>query len=154
MKDDEIRQKVFEENYSSIEGPLCDDLRKAGYMTLDENGKKTTNGAKVQFKAFDQDNYLATKKERYKGYAPDHKRLDDSDENDEDEFTQLENFQYTQYKTMRSVDSAIRPVLVGYDAINLHKDEPYIIRRPINGGNLNVVPLKPEKGEDDPMDDS
>lgn len=55
---------------------------------------------------------------------------------------------------MRSVDSAIRPVLVGYDAMNLHKDEPYIIRRPIAGGNLNVVPLRPEKVEDDPMDES
>ena len=65
MKDDEIRQKIFEKSYSSIEGPLCDDLRKAGYMTLEENGKKTTNGAKVQFKAFDQDNYLSTRKERY-----------------------------------------------------------------------------------------
>ena len=65
----------------------------------------------------------------------------------------MASFQFTQYKTMRSVDSAIRPVLVGYDATNLHKDEPYLLRQPIKGGNLNVMPLKPEHTDDDPMDE-
>ena len=65
MQDDETRQKAFDKRYSAIEGALAEDLRKAGYMTLDESGKKTTSGAKVQFKIFDSENYLLTKKERH-----------------------------------------------------------------------------------------
>ena len=55
---------------------------------------------------------------------------------------------------MRSEESQNRPVLVGYDAENLHKDEPYLVRKPIHGGNLNIKPYLLDNGEDDPMDDN
>lgn len=42
---------------------------------------------------------------------------------------------------MRFSNSIDKPVLIGEDALNLHKDENYIVRRPIKYGSLNVSPL-------------
>ena len=39
---------------------------------------------------------------------------------------------------MRFKETSERPVLVGEDALNLHRNEEYIIRRPIRYGQLNV----------------
>jgi hypothetical protein len=41
---------------------------------------------------------------------------------------------------MRLGSSIDKPVLIGEDALNLHKDEDYIVRRPIKYGCLNVSP--------------
>jgi hypothetical protein len=41
---------------------------------------------------------------------------------------------------MRFSNSIDKPVLIGEDALNLHMDENYIVRRPIKYGSLNVIP--------------
>ena len=33
-----------------------------------------------------------------------------------------------------------RPVLIGHDAVNIHKDEKYVLRFPIKFGYFNVSP--------------
>ncbi len=44
---------------------------------------------------------------------------------------------------MRFSESQERPVLVGLDALNLHRDEPYVLRFPIKFGAFNVSPEYP-----------
>lgn len=48
------------------------------------------------------------------------------------------HFIFTDYPEMRFDED--RPVLIGVDAMNLHRDEHYLIRQPIKYGNLNVSP--------------
>ena len=47
-------------------------------------------------------------------------------------------YTFVEVPDMRSKDSKIRPMLVGHDAINLHKDDAYILRYPLKYGAFNV----------------
>ena len=47
-------------------------------------------------------------------------------------------YTFTEVPDMRSKDPNLRPVLVGHDAINLHKDDQYLLRYPIKFGAFNV----------------
>lgn len=62
----------------------------------------------------------------------------DPDSRELDQGLDPKMFMFTDYPEMRFDED--RPVLVGQDALNLHKSEEYIIRYPIKHGNLNVSP--------------
>lgn len=47
-------------------------------------------------------------------------------------------YNFVEVPDMHSKNHANRPIIVGHDAINLHKDDEYLLRFPIKFGAFNV----------------
>jgi hypothetical protein len=102
---------------------------------------KNIRNKQVSFKVHDESNCITQSLEKEK-YNYENRPIDP--ESKEIDFSlPPENFQFTDFPEMRFSDSKERPVLFGLDALNLSRDEEYILRFPIKYGAFNVSPDYP-----------